>query len=101
MHCKIIKMRRDGVVIPKRRLVDEVARTGTLSILETRENALNRTLKVGKHLSAIGEFKNESVLFEPQLLWMNEGRLLSGFERVVRTGVETDFVRSWLCAFTK
>jgi hypothetical protein len=27
--------------------------------------------------------------------------VLSGFERVVRTGVETDFVQSWLCAVTK
>jgi hypothetical protein len=34
----------------------------------------------------------------PQLLWMNGGRfVLAGFERVVRTGVEIDFVQSWLC----
>jgi hypothetical protein len=98
MHCKIIKMRRDGVVIPKRRLMEEPGRVGTLSIVEIRENALNRTLKIAKHLSTIGQFENESILFEPQILWMNDGRfVLAGFERVVRTGVETDFVQSWLC----
>lgn len=98
MHCKVIKMRRDRVVIPKRRLMDEVARAGVLSLADTRENSLNRTLKVAKHLSTIGQFENESILFEPQLLWMNDGRfVLSGFERVVRSGVETDFVQSWVC----
>jgi hypothetical protein len=99
MHCKIIEMRRDGVVIPKRRLIDEPCRVGTLCILETRENALNRTLKVAKHLSTIGQFENESILFEPQVLWMNDERfVLAAFERVVRTGVQTGFVQSWLCA---
>jgi hypothetical protein len=53
---------------------------------------------VAKHLSTIGQFDNEPTLFEPQLLWMNEGRfVLAGFERVVRTEVEIDFVQSWLC----
>lgn len=82
-------MRQDGVVITKRRLVDEVARAGTLSIADTRENSLNRTLKVAKHLSTIGQFENESILFDPQLLWMNDGRfVLSGFERIIRTGLK-------------
>jgi hypothetical protein len=50
MKCRIIKMRKLGVAIPRRELPNQVESRGELTIVDTRENSLNRVLKLARHM---------------------------------------------------
>lgn len=98
MKCRIVRMRRDGVVIPKRLLPEQPERRGELSVVETREQNLNRLVRLAKCLYGTPPREAEMVLYDPQLLWVNEDRLvITGFERVTKEGQEVDYAQSWLC----
>jgi hypothetical protein len=47
--------------------------------------------------SSYGKFTD--TLFEPHIVWMNEGRFtLQGFERALVDGKVTEYAQSWLCS---
>jgi hypothetical protein len=98
MKCRIIKMRRLGVAIPKYDLPNQPELRGELTVVDTRENSLNRVLKLARHVSRFGEHETVHLLYEPQLLWMNEDRfVLTGFERVGEGTNAADYAQSWQC----
>ena len=100
MEVTVIKMRHQGVVIPKGRLCFEMTRRGKLTISETTRNHLHRTIKTA-HLSAT-EGRIDCELLEPVLIWINEGRfMLSGIEHADSNGQAVDYVQSWLCLTTE
>jgi hypothetical protein len=99
MKCRVVKMRRLGVVIPKHDLPNQPELRGELTIVDTRENSLNRILKLARHVSAFGDRGTTQVLYEPHILWMNENRfVLTGFERVGERAKAVDYAQSWLCS---
>jgi hypothetical protein len=91
-------MRQSGVMIPKEALQREGEARGDLSIMDTRENGLNRVVKLAQlHRGGEGPGAVET-LYEPHLLWMNEDRfVLTGFERKNQDGQLVDYAQSWLC----
>jgi hypothetical protein len=98
MKCRIIKMRKLGVVVPRRELPNQVESRGELTIADTRENSLNRVLKIARHVSRFGAHETIHLMYEPHLLWMSEDRfVLTGFERVGEGGNAADYAQSWLC----
>jgi hypothetical protein len=98
MKCRIIRMRKLGVAIPKRELPNQIESRGELTIVDTRENSLNRILKLARHVSRFGTHETVHILYEPHLLWMNEDRfVLTGFERVGEGAHAADYAQSWLC----
>jgi hypothetical protein len=98
MKCRIIKMRKLGVAIARRELPNQVESRGELTIVDTRENSLNRVLKLARNVSRFGAHETVHVLYEPHLLWMNEDRfVLTGFERVGEGVSAADYAQSWLC----
>lgn len=100
MEVTVIKMRNKGMIIPKSRLCFEMYRRGKLTINETSDNHLHRTIKTA-HLSAI-EGRTDCELLEPVLLWVNDGRfVLTGIEHSTTDGQQIDYVQSWLCLTTE
>jgi hypothetical protein len=98
MKCRVVKMRRLGVVIPKYDLPNQPELRGELTIVDTRENSLNRILKLARHVSRFGDHEMVHLLYEPHILWMNEDRfVLTGFERVGESVNAVDYAQSWLC----
>ncbi|RNF30039.1 hypothetical protein NM04_14995 [Massilia aurea] len=100
MSIKMLKLRARGVEVPKRSLHDRfnIARAGSLEVLDTTSQGLHRMAKVAKF--TYRDF-NRAVdeLYDPHLLWWNGGRfVLSGFERIKNESLEVvDFAQSWLC----
>jgi hypothetical protein len=91
-------MRKLGIVIPKHDLPNQPELRGDLTIVDTRENSLNRVVKLARHLSRLGDHETVRVLYEPHILWMNEDRfVLTGFERVGEGNHAADYAQSWLC----
>jgi hypothetical protein len=98
MKCRVVKMRRLGVVIPKYDLPNQPELRGELAIVNSRENNLNRVVKLAQHVSRFGDHGTVHLLYEPPVLWMNEDRfVLTGFERVGESVNAVDYVQSWLC----
>jgi hypothetical protein len=98
MKCRIIKMRIRGVAVPRRELPNHAEHRGELTIVDTRENSLNRILKLARHVRRFGAHEAVLLLYEPHLLWMSEDRfVLTGFERVGEGTDAADYAQSWLC----
>lgn len=97
MKVSVIKMRREGVAIPKRALAREIAYDGELSIAITQDNRLNRMSKTAKLIETA--YNSAIELMDADILWMNEERLvLTGFEpRRNQAGEVVDYAQSWLC----
>ena len=82
MKCRIVKMRKAGVTLPKRDLINTGEAKGELSIINTHEQSFNRIVKIAQHQCGVAGYPHMLQLYEPQLLWMNEDRfVLTGFER--------------------
>lgn len=91
-------MRRQGVAVPKYALKDQVAWYGELVVLDVRDDGVNRTIKTARLADLSVAQKRTDVLFDPHLIWMNEGRFtLQGFERVIEGGQIVEYAQSWLC----
>jgi hypothetical protein len=98
MKCRVIKMRKLGIVVPKRELSNQPELRGELTIVDTREDSLNLILKLAQHVSRFGTHESVHMLYEPHLLWMNEDRfVLTGFERAGEGANAADYAQSWLC----
>lgn len=92
-------MRSAGVAVPKYALKEQVSWTGELSILDVRDDGVNRVIKTARLADESFAEKRIQVLFEPHIVWMNEGRFtLQGFERVLEGGKVVEYAQSWLCA---
>jgi hypothetical protein len=100
MRCNLTKMRTAGVVVPKYELRElaQSKNVGDLAIYDTRENNLNRNVKVAKFTRYLGERRTDELLYEPHLLWMSETKfVITGFEQLLVNGKLTDYAQSWLC----
>ncbi len=82
MKCRIIKMRKEGVDLPRYKLHEQLAWLGALVVMDVKDDGVGRTIKVAKHISDVNA-KYVELLYEPRLIWMNEGKFtIAGFERV-------------------
>jgi hypothetical protein len=98
MKCEIIKMRIAGVVLPKYALRDQPRRVGDLSILDVRDDGVNRSIKTARLVYESFGGRRMDLLYEPHIVWMNENRFtLQGFERVPHEGKVIEYAQSWLC----
>ncbi len=99
MKATIIKMRRAGVLIPRPEIRHQLKWHGDLTIMDTRENGLNRIVKIARHVRGDpGPNQSREELYEPHVIWVNEERMvLAGFERVAHEGRFVDYAQSWLC----
>jgi hypothetical protein len=99
MNCQIIKMKQQGVGIPKRELSCQLPMEGDLSITETRSEDLHRLVRFARlQRSEVGNQGCEERLYDPNILWMNEGRfVLTGFERIGTSRGTMHLSQSWLC----
>lgn len=89
-------MRRDGIALPKWKLREGLARSGTLEVLDTRENSYNRIIKLAKFVADHG---GTETLYEARLLWMSGDRFcMTGFERKQVGANVADYAQSWVCA---
>jgi hypothetical protein len=91
-------MRNAGVTLDKGALKNQGEARGDLSIIDTRENGLNRIVKLAQLVRCSPGEGTIETLYEPHLLWMNEDRfVLTGFERLKQQGKLVDYAQSWLC----
>jgi len=98
MRCRVIRMRQAGVAVPKYALKERASWAGELSILDMRDDGVNRVIKTARLVDESFADKRIQVLFEPHIVWMNEGRFtLQGFERVLQEGRVVEYAQSWLC----
>jgi hypothetical protein len=75
---------------------------GELEIIDTREQAFNRIVKLARLTTRYGDKEFISQLYEPHVLWMAGDRFtLTGFERVKKGEQEIDYAQSWLCEVDK
>ncbi len=100
MDVQLLEMRKYGVEIPRRSLFDRYNRaiSGKLMVTDTTDQGLHRLVKVAKFSSGPPN-TNNLTLFDPHLVWVNEGRfVLTGFERCKDgQGQSVDYAQSWLC----
>lgn len=88
-------MRKDGIAVPKHYLKEHVSGEGDLLVMDTQDDHLRRMVKVAKF--SIPNYVTY-VLFDPHLVWLNEGRFtLQGYERVLQEGRVVEYAQSWLC----
>ncbi|HZW12808.1 MAG TPA: hypothetical protein VFF81_06420 [Noviherbaspirillum sp.] len=98
MKCKVVQMRKAGVAFPKHMLKEQITLGGELSILDVRDDGVNRVIKTARLVDNSYTEKRVLILFEPHIIWMNEGRFtLHGFERVLQEGKVVEYAQSWLC----
>jgi hypothetical protein len=98
MKCQMIKMREAGVVLPKYALRDQPRQAGDLSILDVRDDGVNRSIKTARLVYQGFSGPRMELLYEPHIVWMNENRFtLQGFERVAHDGKVIEYAQSWLC----
>jgi hypothetical protein len=99
MQCRMIKMRLQGVDLPKWKLRELASKPGALAVLDVRDDGVGRSIKVARHTSGEGQLQLQDVLYEPHLIWMSDGRFtIAGFERVQVDGQVVNYAQSWLCA---
>jgi hypothetical protein len=71
---------------------------GELAILDVRDEGVNRVIKTARLADESFGAKRVKVLYEPHIVWMNEGRFtLQGFERELLEGKIVEYAQSWLC----
>lgn len=98
MKCRIIKMRRAGVDIPRFALKEQVSWRGELIIMDIRDEGVSRQIRVAKHTRDTGDGTTSEVLYEPHIIWLNLDRFtLAGFERVLDGEKIIHYAQSWLC----
>jgi hypothetical protein len=98
MKCRVTKMRRTGVDLPKWSLRETAPTLGVLEVLDVRDDGAGRTVKVARLTAGIGPTRRQDTLYEPHLIWMSEGRFtLAGFERVQVNSQVVNYAQSWLC----
>lgn len=91
-------MRRDGVALPKYALKDQACWTGELVVTDVRDEGVHRVIKTARLTDLSWSEKRVEILYEPHLVWMNDGRFtLQGFERVLKEGKIVEYAQSWLC----
>lgn len=92
-------MRVAGVAVPKYALKEQASWTGELSILDVRDDGVNRVIKTARLVDESFAPTKVHVLFEPHIVWMNDGRFtLQGFERLLEGGKVVEYAQSWLCS---
>jgi len=95
-------MRREGVDQPKWKLRELAPVLGLLEVLDVRDDGVGRSIKVARHTAGEGPLRRQEVLYEPHLVWMNDGRFtIAGFERVQVAGQVVNYAQSWLCTAEK
>lgn len=93
-----MRMRRDGVALPKYELRNQVEWWGDLIVHDVRDDGVNRIIKTARIADESYGSKRVEILYEPHIVWMNEDRFtLAGFERVLREGKVVEYAQSWLC----
>ena len=98
MKCRIIRMRLEGMAIPKYAFRKQVHWTGELVVMDGRDDNVNRTIKTARLTDTSWAEKRIEILYEPHLVWMNEGRFtLQGFERILKEGKIVEYAQSWFC----
>lgn len=98
MQCKVIKMRRSGVDLPKHSLRETAPTPGVLEVLDVRDDGVSRHVKVARLTVIIGSIRRQDILYDPTLIWMSAGRFtLAGFERAQVDGQTVHYAQSWLC----
>jgi hypothetical protein len=92
----MVRMRKEGVALPRRKLGEEFPAQGMLVILDVTDQGLRRQVKVARLLQG-PQARYE--LVEPHIIWANDGRFtLAGFERHRNAqGDLVDYAQSWLC----
>jgi len=91
-------MRNNGVAVPKYALKEQARLEGELQVLDTRDEGINRVVKVGRLEDHSYGYKRVEMLYDPHLVWLNEGRFtFAGFERVLVEGKVVEYAQSWLC----
>jgi len=96
MKLHVLKMRKNGIVIPKKHLFDRFHRgaVGELEIGESTDQGLHRMVKRAKFTRG----QHSDILFDVTMQWMSGDRfVLSGFERATSPLGEVEFAQSWLC----
>jgi len=98
MRCRIIKMRKEGVDLPKWKLREYTPPPGQLEVMDVRDDGVGRSIKVARHTAGEGPLRRQEVLYEPHLVWMSDSRFtMAGFERVQVDGRVVNYAQSWLC----
>ena len=99
MRIKLIPLLAAGIEIPRGKLNDRyaVAKEGTLVVTEGTDQGRHRVMRIARF--EFGELDwMKAILYDPQLLWINNGRfLLKGFERVRVNDKLVEYAQSWLC----
>lgn len=94
MKATVLPTRNHGVAYPRWELKQVACHIGELEIMDTRENGLNRIVKVATLATDYGIRE----LLEVHVVWMTGDKFcLSGFERKNLDGKLTDFAQSWIC----
>lgn len=75
-------MRQEGVAVPKYALKTQTYWAGDLVILDVRDDGVNRVIKTARLTDDSYGSKRVEILYEPHIVWMNEGFTLQGFERI-------------------
>jgi len=65
---------KGGIATPKHTLKDQITLIGELSILDVRDDGGNRVIKTARFVDQSYTGMLVLILFEPYLIWMNEGR---------------------------
>lgn len=96
---KMLKMRINGVEIPRRELNSRFRRPdpGKLSVMDTTDQGLHRSVKMAIFAWEI-ESLGAATLYDARLLWWSNGRfVLTGFERIRNEQQQlVDVAQSWL-----
>lgn len=100
MRVRMIKMRRHGVEIDRRALVQTHGAEGLLVVRDVTDQGLRRPSKVARLLQD-GAIRAE--LNDVHIVWCNDGRMtLAGFERLRNNdGNVVDYAQSWLCILSE
>lgn len=97
MKCRMIELRNRGVDLPKRQLREYRGEPGNLLVMDIRDDGVATSIKVAQFAST--DLSNWTRrLYEPRLVWMNEGRfVIAGVERVQVDGSLIHYAQAWLC----
>jgi len=100
MRVSVVCMRHRGVPIAKEKLAREPAAVGELLVVEHRDAALCRTIRVAQLKDPSEPVAGDLLpaLHDVQLLWVApQGMTLGGYERIAVGKVTTDFAQTWWC----
>ncbi len=94
MKVMVLETRENGVALERGALKQRPGTAGILEIVDTRENAYNRIIK----LARLSSPRCTKTLYEVHVLWINEDKMcLGGFERKEQDGKVVDYAQSWIC----